>query len=233
MLFIFVFLLLLNVASAVDEQTLGTVKTGDCVILSQNCADCSFVNVTSIVYPNSSYSVLDYSMSKSGTSYSYDCFNVTKNGKYIYNTLGDPSGTLKVQPVSFYATPNGESSSSGTATLYIGLIVVLLVFLILTIYSFVKFDNLLNRVGMIGLMYLFFLAISFIAWNMASDFLTSSPFLVDMFRILFFVLISLAVPLFIGGLVWYFLMLWKIKEIERLMEKGLPEWEAVERANRK
>jgi len=97
---------------------------------------------------------------------------------------------------------------------------------------FINFNNLLNRVGMIGIGYLLLIAITFISWQMASDFLLSAQFLVSMLRILFIVLMVGAFPLLIGAFAWYVLMLFKIKEIERLMGKGFSEQEARRRTSR-
>ena len=127
----------------------------------------------------------------------------------------------------------GEEASVGSGVFYIGLLAVLLFSVGLSIYSFTTTNNLLTKVGMFGLSYLLFIAITFIAWNMANDFLTSSPFLVSMFRILFYVLIIGAFPLLIGGFAYYFIMVFKIKEIQRLMDKGFSLDDAQRRTGRK
>lgn len=110
-------------------------------------------------------------------------------------------------------------AGTGEAIVYSGLNGVLLLLLAGCFIIFLNFENLLSRVASFGVGYLFLIAISFVSWQMASDFVNSF-FLIEIFRILFIVLVIGAFPLLIGSLVWYFLMLWKIKEIERLMEKG-------------
>jgi hypothetical protein len=133
----------------------------------------------------------------------------------------------------FEVTQTGVALQEGTSGIYISILFILVIFLIIVMASFVMFDNLLNRVGMIGLSYLFLLAVSFISWNMAKDFLTSAPFIAEMFWIIFLILIISAFPLLIGGFVWYLLMLWKIKEIQDLMTKGIDYDEAEHRVNRR
>lgn len=173
------------------------------------------------------------------TSHSYDyefianAGNFTTAGQYSYLIQCNSSTQGGFIAWTFEVTPNGELADTGTAVFYIGLLAVLLFFLALTIYSFTQFDNLLNRVGMIGIGYLLIIAITFIGWNMALDFLTSSPFLIEMLRILFFVFIIGFFPLVIGGFIWYFLMLWRIKEIQGLMGKGMSEDEAQRRVSRR
>ena len=134
---------------------------------------------------------------------------------------------------AFDVTPTGLTIQDGTSGIYIAMLFVLIIFLILSLLSFAQFDNLLNGVGMIGLSYLLLIAISFISWNMANDFLYSAPFIISMFRIFFYVLMVGLFPLLIGGFVWYLLMLWKIKEIQDLMKKGMPYDEAEHRVKRR
>lgn len=147
--------------------------------------------------------------------------NFSETGVYSYG--------IKCEGVSFATgksgvwevTPNGLDLPVGNAFIYIGLLIVFVIFLIGTVVIFMSSENLLSRVNMIGLGYLLLIAINFIAWNMASDFLLSAPFIASMFRIIFFVLIIGLFPLVIAGFIYYLLMLFKIKEIERLMTRGL------------
>lgn len=232
-LIILVILIILPICYA-EIQTLGTFKVGECINLKQTCGNCTYNNITSVQIDGTSNQLLDLvEMEKIGTEYNYTFCNTTNTGTYIVNGLGNVDGTPTVWAYDFKVTPNGEDSNVGSAILYIGVLAVLIIFLILSIYSFVTFDNLLNRVGMLGLSYLFLIAITFIGWNMANDFLTSAPFLVEMLRILFFVLIIGAFPLLIGSFAYYFIMLFKIKEIERLMGKGMSGEEAERRVKHK
>ena len=153
------------------------------------------------------------------------------NGVYLVTGFGDPDGEVQAWNYDFTITPNGEEASVGKAVFYIGLLFVLLFFLALCVLAFANFENLLARVGMVGLGYLLLIAITFIGWNMAGDFLTSSPFLVEMLRIFFWVLIIGTFPLLIGAFAWYVLMLFKVKEIERLMTKGMDMDEAERRTS--
>jgi len=167
------------------------------------------------------------------------------NGAFSYSTLFNPVGLYKVQMFCYddtysYSsegwydvTPNGEQATVGTSILYIGLIFILVIFLAGGVTIFMKTDNLLAKVGMLGISYLLLMAVSFISWQMAIDFLTSTPFLISMLRIIFFVLIAGLFPLVIGSFAWYFLMVFKIKEIENLMTKGFSFEDAERRTGRK
>lgn len=158
---------------------------------------------------------------------------INQTGEYsalIWCNSTDAGGFFKY---TFDVTPNGEYATTGDAVFYFSVIMVLVFFLGMCMLSFAKFNNLLNRVGMIGLSYLLAIALSFIVWNMALNFLTGSPFAIEMFRIIFLVLVIGLFPLLIGAFAWYFLMLWKIKEIQNLMDKGMSFDEAERRQGRK
>ena len=169
-----------------------------------------------------------------GQTFNYTFCNTSYEGEYRYawdEDCVDCSGGLCGN--NFAVNKGGVEPSIGNAMFYLGLLAILILFLVGTIYIFFESENLLARVGMIGLGYLLLIAISFIGWNVASDFITSAPFLISMLRILFFVLIAGLFPLVIGGFAWYVLMLFKIKEIERLMTKGFSFEDAERRQGRK
>ena len=212
------------------SANLGTFSQYECVDL-QVPLNTTNVTIATINYPDGSLAMKNLQMQNiAGKTWNYTFCQTNYSGCYNYNFFdneGEPYGN------NFCITPNGEDATIGKAVFYIGLLVVLLFFLAICVFSFVEFDNLLNRVGMIGLSYLFLTAITFIGWNMASDFITSAPFLISMLRILFFVFIISALPLFMGAITWYFLMLWKIKEIESLMTKGYSYDDAENRVKRR
>jgi hypothetical protein len=228
--FIIGILLILPCISAYD--IFGTFKQGDTVRLYQYCDSCSYVNITTMKYPNGTVATINDNMIKDGTDYYY-YWNYTEDlGDYFYTVCGDKDGEFICEDMKFDITINGTTLTEGSSYAYIGLLVLLGLFLILCAYLFVKYDNLLARVSLFGIGYLLLVGITFIAWDMAKSFLILS-FTADMFRILFFVLISLAFPLLIGAFAWYIILLIKIKEIERLMSRGFSSEEAEYRIKRR
>lgn len=178
----------------------------------------------------------DFSVFINGTT------NLSHIGRYSYLfECGIPAEHIKTSDQyqvcgiegEFEVTPNGEEATIGKAVFYIGLLAILLFFIGLSIFGFVSFNNLLARVGLFGFSYLLLIAITFIGWNMANDFITSSPFLIYMLKIMFIVLMAGLFPLVIGAFAYYVIMLFKIKEIENLMKHGMSEQEAEHRAGRK
>jgi hypothetical protein len=130
--------------------------------------------------------------------------------------------------ISAEATNSTYVAGTGEAIVYFGLNGVLLLFLAGCFLVFLNYENLLSRVFSFGVGYLLVIAISFVSWQMASDFVTSA-FLIEMFRIIFLVLMIGAFPLLIGAFAWYLIMLFKIKEIENLMKHGMSEDDAHRR----
>jgi hypothetical protein len=156
--------------------------------------------------------------------------NLSTVGDYYYNVQCEDDTVGGFASSIIHITPNGEEATVGRAIFYIGILFLLVVFLIMSIGVFMKYDdNLLAKVSMFGLSYLLLIAITFVGWQTAIDFLTSSPFLIEIFRILFFVLIIGFFPLLIGAFAWYIIMITKIKEIQNLMEHGMSSDEAERR----
>jgi hypothetical protein len=172
-------------------------------------------------------------MQKQGANFNYTLCNINQTGTYIVTTCGDKDGVYQCAGYDFPVTPNREIATSGSALFYIGIMAILMIFLITSTYIFIKSDGLLTKVGMSGLGYLLLIAITFVGWNMAQDFITSSPFIISMLRILFIVLIVGAFPFVIAGFVYYLFMVFKVKEIERLMTKGFSMEEAQKRTSRR
>lgn len=220
----------LPIVSAINS--LGIFKQDDSISLYQYCDSCTYVKLTSVKYPNGTILNFNDVMTKSGTNYNYTWADTTLTGNYFYTVCGDKDGSLTCEDISFEITPTGTELTAGASYVYIGLLIVLVIFLGLCASMFMKNNNLLAKVGSLGMGYLILIAITFIAWNMAEDFLVLS-FTTDMFRILFFVLIIGAFPLLIGAFAYYLIMVFRIKEIENLMKHGFSEEEAGERVRRK
>ena len=134
---------------------------------------------------------------------------------------GWASGTFKV-------TPNGEEPTEAKAIFYIGLLFILVVFLLIGIYGFVVAEEIWTKTAALGINYLLLMAISFIAWNMSNDFLTSSPFLIAFLRIIFWFFILAFFPFLILLFVYGFWMGIQIDEIKKLQDQGFDPEEAAD-----
>jgi hypothetical protein len=203
------FILFMSIGNAAD---LGTFKAGDCVTLRQSCADCSFVNISSIIYPNSTQATGQVAMVKSGVDYTYNFCNTSSFGIYSYTTFGDPNGTLITQPVTFEINPQGKIYSTTTGLIYLGIIIILILIFGLFTYLFfiIPYDNQRTELGnvininyrkylkifMFALTYLSFVAINYFAWNLSYGIL-DFPELSNFFQYLFRISLVLIIPMFI------------------------------------
>ena len=145
-------------------ESLGSVKQGECIQLPQTCGNCSYVNISSIVYPDKSIEFLSASMQQQGgSSYNYTFCNTTQLGSYIVNTEGDGV----VAPYDFPVTPSGFGDIGSGAGL--SLIAVILIMAIIAIVFFIlgfKVNNVAAKVG--------FFAFSIIVFIMAILFIVIS-----------------------------------------------------------
>ena len=125
---------LLGAMSFVSSQTvqsLGPQRQNSCVDLKQTCANCTFVNVTAVIYPNSTQALGESEMDKIGTQYNLTFCSTDALGVYIYWTFGDPDGTDTVSGVSFPVTTIGTETTEGES---IGGLASIFIVIFLTIF---------------------------------------------------------------------------------------------------
>lgn len=141
-----------------DVQTLGTFKQGECVELSTICADCTYVNLTTVILPNSTVLSYHTNMTKSGTSFTYSFCNTNQLGEYIYNTLGDPEGTDTVQPVDFTVTPSGFGRlGSGEGLSMIGALAVIALIGVALLFAGFKSENVVSKTSFFSFAFIIFI----------------------------------------------------------------------------
>jgi len=115
-------LLVISMVVAAEQQSLGTFKQNECINLIQTCANCSYVNISSVI-TSSSVQVLGQSeMTKVGTIYNITFCGTSLIGKYVVNGVGDLDGTNQIWSYDFEITPSGFT---GTLGFYAILLVIL------------------------------------------------------------------------------------------------------------
>jgi len=143
---------LISLTSASD---LGTFKQNECVSLYQTCEDCTYVNVTSITYPNSSTQNINQVMTKNGQDYTYSFCNTSVVGNYLYNTCGDKKSSFTCEEIYFEITPTGteftEAKSNLLVSSFIVLIIATIFFLVLGLFA----KNVPFKIFFIGLSIVF------------------------------------------------------------------------------
>lgn len=116
--------------TSADSANLPPIKQGTTLPLVQYCANCTFINITSMTYPNGTTITLNYptQLFGSDTYVNYSWTDTNQLGTYIYGTLGDPNGILISQPVSRDVTATGQTLTLSISLLYIALFFVSLLF---------------------------------------------------------------------------------------------------------
>ena len=124
-LILFILVMMIGLVTP-SQDSLGTYKQGEDVILLQICGTCSYNNITSIVLPNSTHLEIDTEMTKRGMEYTYTFSQTDLAGTYLVNGVGDLDGTANAWAYEVLLTPSGNSGSSN---------IVFFIFIILMIYT--------------------------------------------------------------------------------------------------
>ena len=104
---------MISLGSAISE--LQPVAPGECIDLFQYCDDCTYVNLTAIIYPESPADTsLNEEMTKTNQNFNYTFCNTTELGKHSYIVCGDKFGSYKCEEINFEVTPSGKSGAANT-----------------------------------------------------------------------------------------------------------------------
>ncbi len=123
---------LISFASA-EIQTLGTFKLGEDINLIQTCSNCTFNNITSVLYPNSTQIIGEFVMTKTGSVYNFTLTsgNATLLGEYIVNGIGDLDGVNTVWNYNLFVTTSGaERINEGEGMTLFSIILILIITII-------------------------------------------------------------------------------------------------------
>lgn len=115
-----------------QQQSLGTFKQNSCINLKQTCSNCTYNNISSVIYPNASQALGQSEMTKTGTEYNYTFCSTSFLGTYIVSGFGDLDGVVSVWSYDFDVTPNGETGNLG---LYIMLTIVIIGTLLFGVFT--------------------------------------------------------------------------------------------------
>lgn len=235
LLLIFSILLIAGAYAETDGSTL-VGKEGICIKLPQECADCTYVKLTSITFPNMSIGSFQVDMVQDSTSFSFEFCNTTASGNYAYCIVGDVGGTDTVACKDFIITPTGELITTQQVWFYIiGLVfLVILIFGIYYIITRLPSKDVSSEDGEIlqivqlkhlrDVLWIFIwglgLAILFLISNLMLGYLYNNmmgKFFFVLYQILFYATI-IAVPIYF---IWILYSVWKDKEFQRMINRGI------------
>lgn len=115
---IFVSMLLVMPSTSAEIQTLGIFRTEGVVTLIQNCGNCTYNNVSSVTYPNSTQAIGQVAMTQLGTLYSFNYNKTDALGTYIVNGFGDLDGVKTSWSYTFNITNTGTEATIAQAIIY-------------------------------------------------------------------------------------------------------------------
>jgi len=227
---------LISFASA-SLDSLGTFKQNDCINISQTCASCTYVNISSISNNQDSNLALNVEMVSIGDGeWRYEFCDTEEIGRYDVRGMADLSTVDTGFAVYFDITYGGDSVSSSQATLYFILIMVLIFVFVITILGIkqlpssnerdeegkilsISYLKYLKPIGWFFL-WMLFIAILFLSSNIAFAFLSGQLFaktLHTLFRI-FFGVTPLIVVVWI---IWIYRQMFHDKQMQNMLNRGI------------
>ena len=111
-----------------EQNSLGIFKQNNCIELKQIC-NCSYVNVSSVTYPDSSQALSMVSMTKLGTEFNYTFCNTSQLGTYLVTGFGDDNGENTIFVYDFDITGNGKPAPAGSIVVLFSIIFLISVIL--------------------------------------------------------------------------------------------------------
>jgi hypothetical protein len=218
-----------------EQQHLGTFNKDSCIKLIQTCANCTYVNISSISYPNSSQIYGEVEMTKIGTFYNYSFCNTEVMGTYLVSGHGDLDGADEIWNYDFTIGP-AYAISTATSIFYIGTIILLGFFFIILIMAInilpnqdptdaegkIMSINSLKylRYPLGGLAWGILVIISFVIFNFAEGYLTEG-LLVSIFR-MFWIILMTSAMIGIPVIMWFmFAKFMQDQVIKKYIERGI------------
>lgn len=141
---------LIGLASA-SISNIGTFKQDQCIELIQTCPDCTYNNISRVLYPNSSVALSNVAMTKEDTYYNYTFCNTSIIGTYTVNGFGDLGGTKTSWNYNFEVTETGFILETSESILYIIILIITLILFLGFLFLAIKlpYSNKINDDGSI------------------------------------------------------------------------------------
>lgn len=220
------------------SASLGIFKQSECVNLMVQCDNCTYVNITSISYPNSTYALLgQYATTENGGDYNYSFCSTGTLGTYKYSACGNDDGMYVCVSDDFEVTYNGFELTTESSLLYLGFLFILICFLvgiIILIYQLPSRDTFNDDGELLGINNLKYLrpvlwsvvwgllmGIMFITSNVSIAYLPQNMY-GEFFFMIWKIMLSLTLPMIVIMFLFIFVSLFRDKEYKRLMERGVP-----------
>lgn len=229
--FAFIFI---PMVSAVCTNDLGFKENNETIDLFQSCPSCSFVNVTSVQYPNGTLEPMNKAMTLTGITFTYQFNKTDQNGYHEYIVLGDKNGVNQVETFCFTITPNGKDNSKNSI-IYLVILFVLIGLFVLSIWGFLAIDFKHERneegniISISDIRYfkpvLMFVAYFILVWIMNImvniTVIFDVPIPAKIFEIGFRIMLSLTYPLLIITIIIIVINYLRDAKLKKSIERGL------------
>jgi len=174
-------------------------------------------NVTSIDTPNETLWI-NKEMDVSGDTFSttIDAGNFSSLGVYCINLdCEDGYGDICRE-----VTTNGEIAQTSKMGLSIFLIGILLIFFVVDLICLIKAEGYKTKFILYWVDHLLIIAITFITWQTANNYLTMDGGIAGIFKIMFYFFMISAFPMVLLSIVWMFYIHTFNEHFEKLLNKG-------------
>lgn len=240
--FFFLALLLvfsLGLVSGEDEQIIkdfGISKQNFPAKLIIQCDNCTYMNITSITYPNKTIAQSNLRTTKSGTEYNYTFTLTNLVGDYVIRYEGDLDGITTTGAGLLLVTPNGDIVDTGSGIMYL----VILLFLV-TFFGFMGYfgitlpwknetdlegDYMVKvqwqkylKLFCISFGYVLLMAILYIMYNLSSAYLSLES-IPKMFLVLYSIMRAMFIPLFVLTIIFGGIKFFKDLNLGEKLKRG-------------
>ena len=216
-------------------DSLGMFKQNQDVRIVQVCSDATYINITSISYPNSSQAVSNVAMELNGGDFFYVFEDTSDIGRYDVRGISD--GCEKTFATYFEISRMGTSTSTGQGIIYIFSATLVFVLFLLTLYFAISIpwanqtrsDGSILAIDykkylkfvMAFVSYLILMFFMFIGKGMSYSFLDSTE-LYGFFNIASSIMVIAIAPVLIVSVVFLIFSILTDKKISRAIERGIP-----------
>lgn len=161
-------LVLLPSVFAIQEMS-NPFRQGTCIDLVQSCDDCTYVNFTSVTYPDGDYEILNAAGEKHATDFNYTFCDTNQVGTYIIRTVGDLGGEQTFSGFNIYINPSGMTFNNIIYE-YLFFALIFLTFYAILYFGFKKEDLTIVMLPCFGILFLAVYIIRFGIANLNNDY---------------------------------------------------------------
>jgi hypothetical protein len=215
-MFLLFFLLFITSYVSAEVQTLPPVERGQCIELTQTCSNCTYVNFTSMVYPNKTQSIVGIGMTTfNNINYNATFCDTNSLGDYIVTTCGDIDGGFECVDFDFPVTPSGaDPIGSGQGTILLAVMFIILALAIIFLLMGFSSEAIFVKIAMVVLGFVMILILILYTLLVLNESIAQSPSLVGGFETFYTVMTYIGIVGFLAFLVIIVMIMvraWKIK----------------------